>query len=47
MSNLFYYALIGVIIGLMTNYFNLSVKKSLILAVVIGGIAGILGTYIF
>lgn len=44
--NLFYYALLGAVIAFIINYFDLSAKKSLILAIVIGGLAGILSTYI-
>ncbi|WP_166668722.1 hypothetical protein [Halanaerobium saccharolyticum] len=47
MSNLFYYLLLGLIIGFVVNYFDLSAKKGIIIAIVIGGLAGILSTYIF
>ncbi|TDV99704.1 hypothetical protein C8C77_13021 [Halanaerobium saccharolyticum] len=47
LSNLFYYLLLGLIIGFVVNYFDLSAKKGIIIAIVIGGLAGILSTYIF
>jgi len=47
MSNLVYYAFLGAVIAFLINYFDLSTQKSLALAIVIGGLAGILSTYIF
>ncbi|MFW6229943.1 MAG: hypothetical protein ACOC4L_03070 [Halanaerobium sp.] len=47
MSNLIYYGILGALVAFIINYFDLSPKKSLILAIIIGGIAGIISTYVF
>jgi F0F1-type ATP synthase assembly protein I len=47
LSNLIYYALLGALIGFIINYLDISAKKGLVLAIVIGALAGILSTYIF
>ncbi|TDO92063.1 hypothetical protein DFR79_10889 [Halanaerobium saccharolyticum] len=47
MSNLYYYLIMGLIIGFIINYFDFSAKTGFITAIVIGALAGILSTYIF
>ena len=46
LSDSLFYAVLGAIIGFSVNYFDLSAKKSILLAAAIAAFAGILGRFI-